>query len=1216
MSNSKEEIESQRQRLTEYLIEEVAAGLSGRNGEEILDGSPSRTLFSGVLQPIRAPATPGTAAAAVAPADTALGIDFRVLARGDHPVRLKITPRWSLYYPVFPTFEQAVSTNQSLFATAPEPEPSPSLASEVSPPGDLPNGISGAAGEDGDLSADNGEDGTADEDGEEEDAAAGLARSGQVVLPKVFRRHDVTLDPILATLDPRAQQPTRVAVGGAELSAAIGQALESIRADSRLWKHLGEPQEAVRDLGESPLLASAATYEQALQGKSGSPVALPAWGVALQVDTSQDPGEPDTLRIQVLLSNTTSGEFEEGVDRLLEEKSLFDARLEIDIDGGELRPFDFLLAPKDYRSNPQMVARGINCTAAYDNEWPSRIRTESLPLFKQPYYRTKEGLEVTFETLDSDDPSAELERIATEMDAYLGSWDEFLANGTPNTWGEAEVEACRRDREEFRKEIEGFRLGMQTLKRDANLAEAFRLMNRAFGMLGKASGGRIRAWRLFQIGFIVSQLPALAVRELDSADTDAYATLLRRELDEVGVLWFPTGGGKTESYLGLIAAALIYDRLRGKVRGVSTWMRFPLRMLSLQQLERLAKVIAVLNELRSEYPRIAAGDPFAIGYYVGDAVTPNSASETKMRELEFNKTARDDLRLLRKCPFCGSGVEIKPIRSTWRVAHVCSNENCFSNKSDSLGPYKGSLPLCIIDNEIYRYLPSVLIGTVDKLAIIARSRFFAHIVGGPQQQCPTHGYTSYDECIERGSWSADCKNKRRAMTAVPRVKDPGPSLLIQDELHLLRAELGVFNGHYEGLLRHLGDRAYMRPKVLAATATIEAYDVHTFHVYLSKSRRYPQSSWQRGESFYATSTPLRHRRFYLGILNHTKAIEDSAVRALTLYLLAVRRLKADPRAAAQIMGRPDATDEAVADTLRLYDLSLCYVNRKATGGSLNDKIPQIDRVLARENLNGIKQRILTGDQPMDYIGATLEMIELERENTGSERLDVVIATNLISHGVDLERINMMTVCGMPSHYAEYVQSTSRAARSHPGIIFVCFKSRDPREHSQYEFFSEMHGHMERLIEAVAVNRFASFAPQKTVPGLLAGLLLCEESPKLFGNKINKTLDHIPTLQVALGFNPSSGTNESGCVDKEVLQATIEAIIGVDKVYPPATAAQIDNVRRRVAEAFEDQMGAIGRTLETKLAEVVKPITSFRDVDEGVDFGSKDASTIVTRLRAK
>ena len=125
-------------------------------------------------------------------------------------------------------------------------------------------------------------------------------------------------------------------------------------------------------------------------------------------------------------------------------------------------------------------------------------------------------------------------------------------------------------------------------------------MSRAFSRLAKASGGKVRAWRLFQIGFIISQMPSLAVRELSPTLNDKYASALRTGLDEVGILWFPTGGGKTEAYLGLIAVALLYDRLRGKNRGVCAWMRFPLRMLSLQQLERLARVIAVLNELRSE----------------------------------------------------------------------------------------------------------------------------------------------------------------------------------------------------------------------------------------------------------------------------------------------------------------------------------------------------------------------------------------------------------------------------------------------------------------------------------------------------------------------------------------------------------------------------------------------------------------------------------------
>jgi hypothetical protein len=601
---------------------------------------------------------------------------------------------------------------------------------------------------------------------------------------------------------------------------------------------------------------------------------------------------------------------------------------------------------------------------------------------------------------------------------------------------------------------------------------------------------------------------------------------------------------------------------------------------------------------------------------VGDGVTPNAVNDDKMRDLESNQSARDRCLLIRKCPFCGGSVEIKALRSSWRVAHVCKNASCFSNNSDALGIYKGSLPICIIDNEIYRYLPSVLVGTVDKLAIIARSRFFSHIVFGAPQRCPQHGYTSYDECIERGTWAASCSATKKKLQGVARHRDPGLSLLIQDELHLLRAELGVFNGHYEGLLRYLGDRAFLRPKILAATATIEAYDVHTFHVYLARSCRYPQQAWENGESFYATSKPLRHRRFYLGILNQTKGIEDSAIRVLALYMRAIRRLKKDWKFAASVMGIQAAQESEILDTLRLYDLSLCYVNKKATGGSLSDKTSQVEKFLERENGGSIKTQFLHGDQPAEFIGSTLERIERERKETGESRLDLVIATNLISHGVDLERINMMTVAGMPSHYAEYVQATSRAARSHPGVVFVCFKSRDPREHSQFEFFTEMHEHMERLIEAVAVNRFASFAPQKTVPGLLSGLLLCDYSPRLFGVDINKPLDQIPTLQIALGLKAGNQSVTSGCVKPQELLRAIERIIGVDKVYPPASTAQVNNVQRRIAETFEDQIGAIGRSMERQLKDEIKPITSFRDVDQGIDFGTQDASSIVGRLRGK
>jgi hypothetical protein len=204
---------------------------------------------------------------------------------------------------------------------------------------------------------------------------------------------------------------------------------------------------------------------------------------------------------------------------------------------------------------------------------------------------------------------------------------------------------------------------------------------------------------------------------------------------------------------------------------------------------------------------------------------------------------------------------------------------------------------------------------------------------------------------------------------------------------------------------------------------------------------------------------------------------------------------------------------------------------------------------------------------------------------------------------------MMVMCGMPSHYAEYVQATSRAARLHPGCVFVCFKGRDPRELSQFELFEKMHEHMDRLIEAVAVNRFASFAPDKTVPGLLVGILLNQYTPELYGNGIDKTLDHIPTLKQALGLSPGN----SALIDQDEILKSLEQIIGVDKDRPPASPAQIKHVRDHLAEVFNELIAAIGRTQESKLVDVLEPLISFRDVDEGIDFHSPECITLLSHL---
>jgi len=257
--------------------------------------------------------------------------------------------------------------------------------------------------------------------------------------------------------------------------------------------------------------------------------------------------------------------------------------------------------------------------------------------------------------------------------------------------------------------------------------------------------------------------------------------------------------------------------------------------------------------------------------------------------------------------------------------------------------------------------------------------------------------------------------------------------------------------------------------------------------------------------------------------------------------------------------------------------------------------------------------LLTGDQTIDEVGATLDRIEQEVFDNGETKLDVLAATNLISHGVDLERINMMAICGMPSHYAEYLQATSRSARSHPGIVFVCFNGREPREKSQFEFFFPMHEHIDRLVEAVAVNRFASYAPRKTVPGILIGLLLHEHTPKFFGRQISKPLDDVITFQGAVGMKQAKGGQ---CLWRDELVSTIQSIIGVDTVRGPASEAQVSNSRHQVELTFEDLMGSVGRTLESKLQDVTNPLTSFRDVDEGIEFGSIDSATLMTRTRSR
>jgi hypothetical protein len=1220
---------------TRHLFSRIKGDLTGSEVPELLNDGPRERLHAGVLLPLElelprsdggssleslsGDGNPSEASTLLTPkvdSDSIMSMDFQVrLPEGSHHLVLKIEPHFSVYYAVFPSRADVLANQQEGQADIANEE------NEEDGDGDTTDTLG-----DPELQKT-----FPDEELVTLPASTSIpqqlaavvieplqevsnVQETTVILLRKFRRYQVEVPPIEITVDPEKLIPLLEYRG--QLDAALAEARDAIAKEPELWRHLGAAAEGRRELKGINLLASDEDYARALRKAAQGDLALPTWRAYMTISgeetlmayQSNEGGRVYRLNV-ALVNSTASLPKNERQRAQLEEGALFDCGFSVELGDGELVPFEFQGAAKDYRHERSFDAIGSNCVAlAQESKEHSQLYTETVPLYEQPWYRTRNDLPVDFSELDDNPNNQALDKLTKlhlRMGEYLAEWVEYLQVQAPGELTHDQISACSQDMQNFAEEVKRFWLGVEALKKDKNLLRAFRLMNRVFRENGESRTPPITNWRLFQLAFMVIQLPTLAAREHDLTDDDEYSQALRQSLEQVDVLWFPTGGGKTEAYLGLITTALFYDRLRGKGRGVTAWMRFPLRMLSLQQLERLARVLARAELVRAAESDLCGlpGDPFAVGYYVGGNNTPN-----RMREADIPKGAAAEKylarqQILRHCPFCESDVKVKFDRPSWRLMHVCDNDDCYTNTALTLGELKGSLPLFVVDNEIYRYRPCVLVGTVDKLAVLGFQKHFAHLVSSVTQRCRRHGYASFGQCIENIS-GGPCTAKPGSFERLQREKDPVPAFLIQDELHLLKEELGTFNAHYEGFLHHLAEKQALLPsKILAATATIEAYEAQTFHLYLKDANRFPQPSWRAGESFYATSTPLTYRRLYCGVLTHQRSPDNAVLRTLEVYHRLIAELKERPAEALNTLGIVNVSEEEFLDFLRLYDLSLTYVNRKATGGNIAYGLNQS---VSPRLPNALTVNLLTGDNTMTEVGEVIERIERERNDSEETRLDVLIATSLISHGVDLERLNFLCMAGMPSKFAEYIQASSRAARNHVGLVMVCFKRFDLRERSQYHYFLPNHRYLDRLVEPVPINRFSAFAAQRTVPGLLAGLLLSYYSRRLFDRRlITKSLDNLRQLKQMIDGNE---------ITVKELNDDLEAIIGVH--HPQLSLLQRRYLTEEIDVVLQTNWDQINRSYDAFLSEAIRPMMSFRDVDETIDFVADGATSVfVERVRS-
>jgi hypothetical protein len=593
-------------------------------------------------------------------------------------------------------------------------------------------------------------------------------------------------------------------------------------------------------------------------------------------------------------------------------------------------------------------------------------------------------------------------------------------------------------------------------------------------------------WRPFQLAFILLNVPGIA----DSSDAD-------REL--VDLLFFPTGGGKTEAYLGLAAFTLLLRRLRNPTiasAGMTVLMRYTLRLLTLDQLDRAATLVCALEQLRTSDPASLGPWPFEIGLWVGRAATPNRMGKKGDQD---DTTARKRVQAFQRdskhkpapipvetCPWCGA-------RFTKDSFHLAPNADqpkdlrviCVNARCDFTGDR--ALPIVAVDEPLYRRLPCFVIATVDKFASLpfeARAGALFGLVDRYDQ----HGfYGPADPMLGN---------------PIPGGHLPPPELIIQDELHLISGPLGTIAGLYEAAVDHLATRETagrrIRPKIIASTATVRRAQKQVVALFARRGAElFPPASPDPNDSFFALTAPEeRHApRQYLGLAAPGRSLKVVMLRSYIVLLAASYRLFKE---AATAGFEPNPADP--------YLTLLGYFNALRELGGARRIVE--DEVNSRVRVYGRRRRV--GEEPGMFADRDIEYEVLEltsrvstnavsqakrrlkmpwRDDNKGERVDVALATNMISVGLDITRLGLMVVLGQPRGSAEYIQSTSRVGRDpeRPGLVVTLLTINKPRDRSHYERFGFYHRTFYRSVEATSVTPFAPRAIDRVLPALVVAL---------------------------------------------------------------------------------------------------------------------------------
>jgi hypothetical protein len=791
---------------------------------------------------------------------------------------------------------------------------------------------------------------------------------------------------------------------------------------------------------------------------------------------------------------------------------------------------------------------GIEVEVSQDPDWAVRIRTKVVPSYEvprttpprpedavvNPAFGKLGGALLDMRLLAETDPSQYRAKLGPIVDAYK-DWIDLEERKIVNPAeglspfayvAQGAISRCRTT-------LGRIEAGIDLLATDPLAAQAFQFMNRAMWLQRTHSifAERVRrgeepdfaqidvptnrSWYPFQLAFILLNLAGIT--QFDHPERSESPTAL------ADLLWFPTGGGKTEAYLGLTAYTLGLRRLQGAVEGrsgengVAVLMRYTLRLLTLQQFQRAAALICACEDIRRT--ALAASDdrwghtPFRVGLWVGSSTTPNRTTDAD----EAVKAAHGGRRYagamggvgspnqLTNCPWCGSkidpGKHIKVVKygeGASRTLIYCGARFGQCKFSQREAPDEG-LPVMVVDEEIYRRLPALLITTVDKFAQMPWNGAVQTLFGQVDGFCERHGFRS-PEIDDRDSHPRT-NTLPSAKTIAQNPLRP-PDLIIQDELHLISGPLGTLVGLYETAIDQLCtwevNGKKVRPKLVASTATIRRADDQVYGLFLRDLNIFPPTGLEIGDNFFSLQRESSERtpgRKYIGVCASGRRLKAALIRVYVAFLSAGQVLferygvDADPwmtlvgyfNSLRELGGMKRMVDDDVRTRLRkMADHGLA--NRTLyTPDTVRELTSRLGSTAIPETLDALEGR---------FDPAILEKARNRKQGEAfiPRPLDVLLATNMISVGVDVQRLGLMVVAGQPKTTAEYIQATSRVGRQHPGLVCTVFNWARPRDLSHYETFEHYHSTFYKHVEALSVTPFSAGATSRGLAALLVALI--------------------------------------------------------------------------------------------------------------------------------